>query len=208
MLLSEPPADVDGDLWQEVDAVLPRHGTAAVYAVVHPVVGPCEVGTALHVDAESAAEVPGISAEGSCADDVALDAVVASVAEHSKVSHLEVGEVIVHPQCIVTVVPSAPRCSCRPLAAIEVDAEVAVLALSRVVGGPWTESAGDTESPRTVEACLKTEIGCQRGGIDKIIPHGELLRPHGNLKHESHKAELCYAMFYDGIHCNHNLYFI
>lgn len=61
-----------------------------MYAVVHPVVGPREVGTSLHVNAESAAEVPGISAEGSHADDVALDAVVASVAEHSKVSHLEV----------------------------------------------------------------------------------------------------------------------
>lgn len=208
MLLSEPPTDVDGYLWQEVDAVLSRHGTAAVYAVVHPVVGPREVGTSLHVDAESAAEVPGISAEGSCADDVALDAVVASVAEHSEVSHLEIGEVIVHPQCIVTVEPPSPRCSFRPLAAIDVDTEVAVLALCRVVGGSWTETAGDTESPRAVETCLKTEIGCQRGGIDKIIPHGELLRPHGNLKHESHKAEHCYAMFYDGIRCNHNLYII
>lgn len=142
-----------------------------MHLVEDGVMGPRQVGASLEVKREATAEVHGISTERAGTDEVALDTAVAGVLEHPEIVEPEVRQVVMRPQGIEAIVPSAPLLVAGPLTGIEVETQMAVFPLGLIVGGPRTVAAGEAHGPCAVETCLHTEVRCQRSGIDEVIAH-------------------------------------
>lgn len=108
--------NVDCRRGQEIDLVALLQQLAAFDALIHSVMRIGEVKTAHQLQAEAAAQVPGIAALEAKSIEVSLYTMVARVAEHPEIEQLKVGQVIVHIERVETVEISLPWSTGRPLA--------------------------------------------------------------------------------------------
>lgn len=170
------PGEVDADIRHEINFVLTPNETAAMGLVVEAVMEVGEVETRLCLYRPVPTQRPRIASEGAETKEVTLHAVMAGITEHAEVVEMDIGEVIMDPPCVVTIVPTRPRHRgvVDPVAGTECQIEMSVFAGTLLVTRPRTVTERQGIRPCRVGACFKLEIRGHRSSIDKVRTQGKM----------------------------------